>query len=219
MKRTLTALLLLSYIHAHAQKESRLRLNAYANYMFDDKVDSYYSSTSYYNGTIKGGFQWGLGAEFMARPDLGAEISYYRLDTKAPTTYYDQGVVTDPVKTKTFDLAVNYILLNTTRYFLINNKVEPYVGAQAGVGILSVSNPANGNGKTVTKFAWGFRGGTNIWLGKTAGIKLQASLQSVTQAVGGGLYFGTGGVSTGLSSYSSVLQFALGGGLVFRFNK
>jgi hypothetical protein len=30
------------------------------------------------------------------------------------------------------------------------------------------------------------------------------------------LYFGTGGAGAGLSSYSSMLQFGLGGGLVFK---
>ena len=45
---------------------------------------------------------------------------------------------------------------------------------------------------------------------------MQASLFSATQAFGGGLYFGTGGIGAGLSSYSSMYQFGLEGGLVFR---
>jgi hypothetical protein len=48
------------------------------------------------------------------------------------------------------------------------------------------------------------------------GIKLQTGLISLAQAAGGGIYFGSGGVSPGLSTYSSILQFSLGGGLVFR---
>ena len=61
-----------------------LRLNGYTTYVFDDKVDSYYSSTSYYEGKIKGGFLWGGGLEYMASQTTGIERKYLRLDTKAP---------------------------------------------------------------------------------------------------------------------------------------
>jgi hypothetical protein len=60
--------------------------------------------------------------------------------------------------------------------------------------------------------------GSNIWFSKSAGIKLNVGMQSVTQAAGGGLYFGSGGgVSAGLESYSTIYQFTIGGGLIFRF--
>jgi hypothetical protein len=51
------------------------------------------------------------------------------------------------------------------------------------------------------------------------GVKLQAQLLSITQSVGGGVFFGTGGASAGISSYSSVYQFSLGGGLVFELGQ
>jgi hypothetical protein len=38
-----------------------LRFNTYGSYAFDDKVDSYYSKDSYFNGKLKGGFIWGGG--------------------------------------------------------------------------------------------------------------------------------------------------------------
>lgn len=197
-------------------KSPSFRLNAYTSYAFDDKFDSYYSNVSYYNGKIKGGFQWGLGLEYMVNPYQGIELTYLRLDTKAPTTYYD-GALFGSVKTRDFDMGLNYLMLGSTRYFRPNPKVEPYIGIQLGMAIIGVSNPTNDNSTTGTKFAWGLKGGTNIWFSKSVGLKLQAGLQSITQAVGGGLYFSNAGISTGLESYSTIYQFSLGGGLSFRF--
>jgi hypothetical protein len=48
------------------------------------------------------------------------------------------------------------------------------------------------------------------------GIKLTAQLQSAVQSMGGGFFIGTGGVSAGVSSFSSLMQFGLGTGLVFK---
>ena len=58
----------------------------------------------------------------------------------------------------------------------------------------------------------------NFWASEKIGIKLQAQLLSVAQATGGGLYFG-GGAGVAVSSYSTIYQFGLGGGLVFRFGQ
>jgi hypothetical protein len=142
-----------------------------------------------------------------------------RQDTKAPTSYYDNSGVNPGVRDREFDVAVNYIFIGSTRYLKTKSAFEPYGGIQLGVGIVEVSNPTSGDETTNTKFAWGLKLGTNVWLGqsKSFGIKLQGGLQSVSQAVGGGIYFGTGGVSPGLASYSTVYQFSLGGGVAFKF--
>ena len=66
-----------------------------------------------------------------------------------------------------------------------------------------------------TKFAWGFRLGGNIWASPKIALKIQAQIMSATQAAGGGFYFGTGGAGAGVSTYSSIYQFGLGGGLCF----
>lgn len=193
-----------------------LRLNTYAGYIFKDQVDSYYSSSSYFNGTIQDGLRWGLGLEYHI-PDRGAiEIQYLRQDTNAPTVYQDGGILGGQLQQTTFDMAINYIYINGTRYFPVSEQVEPFAGAGVGMGIFSVSNPDNGISNSATKFAWQVRGGSNFWLAENIALRVQASLVSATQAIGGGLYFGTGGVGGGLSSYSSLLQFGLEGGLVFR---
>ncbi|HPE77208.1 MAG TPA: outer membrane beta-barrel protein [Draconibacterium sp.] len=191
-----------------------LRLNGYAFYAFDDRVDSYYSRTEYFNGKILGGFQWGGGLEYMMHPSQSIELSYLRLDTEAPIEYYD-----NRVKNTTFDVASNYILLGSNRYFTMNPKIEPYFGVQAGVAVFNVDNPDNGNSNNGTKFAWGAKLGLNIWANEKVGIKMQTGVISAVQAAGGGLYFGGGGVDAGVSTYSSFYQFYVGGGLTFKMGK
>ena len=211
MKKLLIVSLIV-FISASAVKAQGFRLNGYALYTFDDKVDSYYSNTEYFDGKIKGGLTWGVGAEFLIKRDYGIELSYYRMDTEAPTTYYNLGV-----KTATLDVALNWIMLGGVRYLRLQNpKVEPYFGGMLGVGIVDTKNPNNGNSDGATKFAWGLKGGINIWASERVGIKLQTNLMSMSQAIGGGVYFGTGGAGAGVNSYSSLLQFSIGGGLAFK---
>ena len=191
------------------------RLNVYTTYAFDDNyVDSYYSETSFFEGEVKGGFQYGAGLEILPTKGIGVELAYLRLDSKAPMAYYDNGT-----QNTTFDLAQNFLFLGANRYFGINPKVEPFAGLQLGMDIINVDNPQNGNSTGATKFAWGIRAGLNIMTSEKVAVKLQAGLLSAVQAVGGGVYFGTGGTGAGVSGYSTYYQFSLGGGLVFKPGK
>jgi hypothetical protein len=195
------------------QNPGTLRLHIYTSYAFDDKVDSYYSTTSYFEGTLKGGFEYGGGLEFILRPAYGVDFSYLRLDSKAPITYYDGGV-----QSAEFNVASNYLMLGANHYLAVNPKVEPYFGLQLGMGIFNVDNPNTNKTGTATKFAWGIKAGANIWLSDKIGLKLQAGLLSAVQSMGGGLYFGTGGAGAGVSGYSTFYQWTLGGGLIFDVN-
>jgi len=188
------------------------RLNGYINYTFDDSFDSRYSATSYFNGRIEGNAMWGIGAEYMIAPNYGLEIQYQRMDTNAPVNYWRNGEVF-----RNLDLGINYILIGGTRYLAVNEIVEPYGGAMIGLVIFDNKSPAAGEPTTSTKFAWGVRLGSNFWLTDYIGLKVQGQLFSAVEAVGGGFYIGTGGVSGGISPYSTIYQFGLGGGLAFRF--
>ena len=214
----LWALLTTIFSYSHAQsKSSSVRLNAYGSYVFDDKVDDYYSSTSFYNGKIKGGFLWGAGLEYRVHDYYGIELLYQRLDTKAPIEYYDPNALGDHIKNADLDVAIDYIMLGGARALHAGGgKAEPYGGFMLGIAIVDTKNPDNGNSSNSTKFAWGLRLGTNIWASEKVGIKLQTQLLSIPQGAGGGVYFGTGGAGVGVSTYSSVLQFVLGGGLTFK---
>jgi opacity protein-like surface antigen len=231
MKKLLTILFFLSGTYAFAQyypqqastnpqpqpvpqKSSgpAVRLHGYTTYAFDDNsVDSYYSDTEYFEGEVKGGFQWGAGLEVMPAPTMGVEFTYLRLDSKAPLNYYNNGI-----QYSEFDVAHNYLFLSFNKYMPVNPKIEPFAGMQLGMGIYNVTNPDNDNSGSATKFAWGIRAGANIWANEKVGIKLQAGLLSAVQAFGGSVYFGTGGAGAGVSGFSTYWQFSLGGGLVFR---
>ena len=196
---------------ANSSFTPHLRINGYTFYAFDDRVDSYYSNTEYFNGKIKSGFQWGGGLEYMMAPFQSVELSYLRLDTEAPLEYYQNGI-----QHSVFDVATNYIFLGSNRYFQTGSMVEPFAGAQAGVAIFNVSNPDTGNSDNATKFAWGIKVGLNIWASEQVGLKLQTGLNSAVQAAGGSFYFGPGGPGAGVNTYSTFYQFYIGGGLTFR---
>jgi opacity protein-like surface antigen len=200
-----------------ASGQKKIRFNAFSGYVFDDNhVDSYYDPTSYYDGSIQGGYQWGGGLELMLAPTKGIEFKYLRQDCVAPMEYYDNGV-----KNKNFNLGINYLLLGGTNYFRgTGEKVEPFAGAGLGMAIINVKNTeSNSSDTTKDKFAWNIKLGTNVWINERIGLKLQTQLLSAVQSVGGSFYFGTGGAGAGMATYSTMYQFELGGGLVFKLGK
>ena len=193
-----------------------LRLNTYAGYVFQDKVDSYYSSSSYFEGTIEESLRWGLGIEYKIDANKAFELQYLRQDTNAPITYQDSGYLGGALQNTNFDAAMNWIMLNGTNYIQVNETVEPFIGGGIGMVIYNIENPDNGNSDGGTKFAWAIRGGSNFWVSENVAIRIQANLMSAVQSVGGGIYFGTGGTGAGLSTYSTMYQFGFDGGLVIR---
>ncbi len=239
MKKVLASLVVLFFLSvAHAQdtltqatqtqpmqtqsaQTQKLRLNVYGNYAFDDRVDNAYSygSEGFFEAKIKGSFLWGAGLEYRLHETYGLELMYLRQDTHAPVSYWDYYSPVPGSKSTTLDLALNYILVGGVRSFKANSKVEPFGGLMLGMAIIDSHNPEDNISNSATKFAWGARLGTNIWASERVGIKLQAQFLSVTQGAGGGLYFGTGGAGAGISTYSSMLQFVLGGGLVFKLGR
>lgn len=213
MKKIVFSLIIFAGITSTAIAQN-VRLNGYAAYVFDDNVDSYYDPNNYYDGQINGGFQWGAGLEYMVSPSKGIEIKYLRRDCTAPMEYYKDGI-----KYKTFDLAINHILVGGSNYFQTGGKVEPYAGASLGMSIITLKNAEASSDNQATKFAWGIKLGTNIWASDKVGLKLQADLISVVQSAGGSLYFGTGGSGAGIGMYSTMYQWVLGGGLTFKLGQ
>jgi hypothetical protein len=203
---------------AKAGKEKRI--NLYGIYTFDDSFDSYYDNDSYYEGKIKGGFQYGAGIEFMLKPTYGLELLYIGQQTTAPTTYYSPGAFGGGTEAATLDLNFNFAMLAFGRHMMKpGSAFEGYGGLMLGALFSNAHNPLNGDSNSGTRFAWGARLGGNIWLSEKLALKLQGQLLSAVQSVGGGLYFGTGGAGAGVSTYSSMLQFGLGGGIVFKLGQ
>lgn len=190
-----------------------IRLNTYGDYVFKDKFDDTFVNGGFYQGRIEDGFRWGAGLEYLIQGKTAIELQYLRQDTNVPLTYRINRF--EDVEFTNLDLAMNYIMLNSTRYFPVNPQVEPFVGGGLGIGIFNADSPEF-SGDSETKFAWQVRGGANLWFSDTIGLRLQATLVSVVEAVGGGIYIGTGGVGTNISTYSTIFQFSLGGGIVFK---
>jgi hypothetical protein len=212
-KITLSVVFLLSIMmSAHATEK---RFNLYGGYVFDDDFESYYDYYNYINGKIKGGFQYGAGIEFMVKPDYGVELLYIGQSTEAPIHYISSGYFLEQFNT--VDLSLNYALLSGIRYgHSHDGKLEGYGGFMLGALFASATNQENHNSGSGTKFAWGLKLGGNIWATDKIGFKVQGQLLSAVQSVGGSLYLGTGGAGAGVSTYSSMLQFSVSGGLVFR---
>ncbi len=213
MKKLLFSLALVICLNLTSQAQE-LRLNTYAGYVFADKVDSYYSSSSYFEGKIQENLRWGLGIEYKVDDNKAFELQYLRQDTQVPLTYLDDYFGGEVVNTE-FDLAMNWIMLNGTNYIKVNETVEPFIGGGIGMAIFDVNNPDNGKSEGGTKFAWAIRGGSNFWVSEKVAVRVQANLMSAVQSVGGGIYFGTGGGGAGVTTYSTMYQFGFEGGLVF----
>lgn len=207
--------LLITAVFASAQ--SKVRLNLYGSYVFDDGFDVYGDANNYYSGKVKGGFQWGAGVEYQASDYGSVELLYLNKSSNVPTTF--KAGLTSPVRNENFDLSLNYILLagNFLRQSS-SGKVEGYGGLMAGVLISDIKSPSTGNSSSNTNFAWGGRVGANIWASDRFGIKLQAQILSASKATGGDLYFSYWGPVV-LSTYTTLWQFGLGGGLTFRLGK
>jgi hypothetical protein len=220
MTKLLTAISIFFFTGLSAQE---LRLNAYTSYAFDDRINSTGSVSNFFEGRVNGGLIWGGGLEYVVDDSYGVELSYLRMDTKAPMTYARPGT---GVRNETFDVALNYIFLGGTGYKKLNPVVELFGGMQLGAAVISVRRPREAQlGEEVgnaTKFAWGLRGGANLYPGgddSRVGLKLQIGLLSPVQAIGGGLFFGTGGAGAGITTFSSMTQFTMGGGLTFRLKQ
>lgn len=231
MKNTLQlaiAFLLLSSSAIYSQQfasrsyDTNLRLNLYSSYVFQDSFDSYYSGGNY-AGHLQDGLQYGGGIEYIVGHNKGIELSYIGQTTTAPTTFY----YANPINNKTinYDVQMNYIMFGGNKYFRpTGSKVEGFGGLMIGMNVVNINNSNALTSKqypsqNLTKFAWGIKGGAIVWMTDKVGLKLQAQLLSTSQSFGGGFYLGTGGSGAAVSSYSSVYQFSLGGGLVFDFDK
>ena len=188
------------------------RINFYSAYVFDDGFDVWNDANTYYNGTVKGGYQWGAGLEYLFNPQSSAEILYLHRGTTVPATF-KFGTATQ-ARSETFDLKHDFILLSGDGHFS-KGKAEGYAGLMAGVLISNLEAPSQGKSSSNTNFAWGGRIGTNIWVSSRLGIKLQALILSASRATGGDYYWSWYGPIY-LNTYSTLWQFSLGGGLTFK---
>lgn len=195
---------LLSFTAAKAQGPE-VSLLTFAGYTFQS---SFTTSTS--SGKIYDGFQWGGGFEFKMNETKAFEIIYQYMSAGGSVNDYSTAIP----KYGTGTAGIAYIMAGGTGYKPVNDKVSLFGTIDLGAAVI---NPDAATGySSITKFAWGLRGGIKIATQGKASIRLHAQLMSPVQSFGFGIYAGTGGSGAGASTYSTIYQFSLGGSLNFR---
>ncbi|HLA60483.1 MAG TPA: hypothetical protein VK622_17035 [Puia sp.] len=197
MKKTIVLSVVLFFIVA-AGYSQHLSVNAFGGYTFRDKIN--FSNAYTY---IDGGGMWGASVEGVNAQGTGLELLYQYQSTNTPTTTYF------PNQTFNSSTVVSYLLLNFEQYYMNNPKIQPYGGL--GLGAAFYKSDYQGS-TSATKFAWDFKLGVKFKMSSSVGIKVGAQLLGSSQATGNAFYYGY--VYT---TYATILQFGLTGGLVFDF--
>ncbi len=188
---------------AHAQSVTLL---TFGGYTFKHTVN--YSNAE---GVLGDGFQWGGGFEVGIDDNRAIEIIYQRQDPNASVRFYPAPIDPD----NQVDVGVNYIMLGGTNYFPLNDAISAFGTVDLGVGIFDPKEEGP-NLETLTRFAWGIRGGIRVAASEKVSLRIHAQLMSPVQGFGGGVWFGSGGAGAGVSTYSTIYQFNLGGSLNFK---
>jgi hypothetical protein len=186
-----------------------VRINLFSGNTFQDKFPiggSYYYggyTYTYSEGVIEESAHFGGSIEFDVRRNKAVELLYQN----QPATVYYRGS-SSLLEDYKYDVSINYIMLGGVNYAPFSDKVKGYGGLNLGCAFMTGDAQA-------TKFAWGGKLGLQIDMSPSVGLKLGAQLLSPVQWTGGGVYFGTGGASAGVTMGSSIYQFGLTGGLCF----
>jgi opacity protein-like surface antigen len=198
MKVLLFALaLILGTSASHAQG---IAVNAYGWYIFGDDVTLQYGYAHIDECPVYGG-----SLEFMMPRNVSVELAYQYQSTQASAS---SGLVNERG-----NIGISYILIEGNRYAKMKENISGYFGGGLGMAIIS----PDGNYESVGRLAWRVKAGVLISANEKIGVKLGMQLNSCVQGLGGGLYFGTGGASAGMTAYSSMYQFGFTGGLQIRF--
>ena len=158
----------------------------------------------------------GFALDIPVHPAMAVEISYTR---------QEGGLDYDSLgrKTRLTDMSVNYWQIGATRG-LIDAKVRPFVLTSLG---LTYYSPDNGtididgetfNLSTTTKFSFVIGAGFKTYFGKSEKIGLRATFKVLPTLynTAGGVWFGTGGASLGVTG-SAIWQWEAAAGLTVKF--
>lgn len=198
MRAVCVIALVLSQGLAHAQS---VRANLIGGYVFRDRFPLY-TTQGAVEATIVEAPVFGGGLEYLARENYGLELYYAGMPTEGS------------LRALGFRYAervhVAYVMGGAVRYGDIGGRARAFGGASLGI--------ASFDGETVHRAyaAWGLRGGVELAAADRVGIRVGAQLHSPIEAVGGGLYIGTGGSGGGVQTYSTIYQFGFFAGLCLR---
>ncbi|MFZ9030896.1 MAG: hypothetical protein ACO20F_06415 [Robiginitalea sp.] len=210
MKQRIVLGILFSLLFATWGHTQAIEITPTYGYQFGGKLT--YGS-NYLKADESGMFGITLG--FEARSDYMIEVSYLNMSTELRI----RDRIASPSESRLSDLNVDWFMLGGTRYFG-DDRVKPFFGGQLGVSVFSPKNVDSDiapNGlDSITKFSFGFKGGVVVMFSERVGINLQGNLLFPVQW--GGFYIGggTGGISSGVNTGTTIVMGGFSGGLVFR---
>ena len=185
-------------------------LSVFYGYGFASRLPVYDGYLRFTDAPIYGG---GIGIPLPMKQDVHLELSYLRQDTKVETHlgYYYGNPNRYP---SSLNVAFNYFQLKGIHNIIRteDQRAVPYIGL--GIGALWFENKEESYADYV-RFSFSITGGAKIRLNDHFGLRLEGLLNAPVQ--GAGLYLGVGsnGVSSGVSTSSSIVQFGLSSGLIF----
>jgi hypothetical protein len=210
MKKRFVATLVMALMAATWAYSQAIEITPTYGYQFGAKL-SYGSNYL----KAKDSDMFGVSLGYEVRPDYVVELSYLNMGTELRI----RDIIASPTESRLSDLNIDWFMLGGTRYFG-NDQVKPFFGGQIG---FSVSSPKNvdrdiaPNGlDSATKFSMGAKGGVVVMFSDRVGLILQGHLLFPIQW--GGFYVGagTGGISTGVNTGTTIVMGGFSGGLVFR---
>ncbi len=209
MKRVLLSLTIILAIGITAHAQPKFYLNGFGGYTFDESF-----SVGGFSGKLEEAAHYGGSLEFVVR---GISTTYH--ERTVELTYQGQSTMLNGwaysaippagYKPSISDVTVSYMTIGMNNYVGKSRKAMGFGGLHIGAGWLNNKD----NNQSETKFAANFKAGGRFMFTDNIGLKLYAQVNTIVGGIGGGFYFGTGGVGAGVSTYSSVTQFGLGGGL------
>jgi hypothetical protein len=162
------------------------------------------------------GPSYGFALDIPVHPAMAIEVSYTRQD--GALDYDSRGS-----KDKLTDMSVNYWQIGAIRG-LIDGKVRPFVTTSLGVTYYSptessvVIDGQTYNISPLTKFSFVLGLGVKSYFGEAEKIGLRASFKVLPTLynTGGGVWFGTGGASLGVTG-NAIWQWEAAAGLTVKF--
>jgi len=189
--------------------------NGYGSYVLKGGYNSEYGNADFLHGITCDGLQWGAGVEYLLSQKYGIEGMYLRRNTRAV-----QQSKTDPQKTLSFNLALNYIMAGLNGYLLpVTSKIQPYGSMLAGVVIEEIGFANNSINSSITKVAWAVRLGGKYWISQRVGVRLQAQWTSFFIMDGGLPDMTVYGLNTADINFPIAYQFEVGSGLMIKLNR
>ncbi len=162
------------------------------------------------NVRVNDGAMYGIALAYILEEKVDINLSY-----QIQTTTLDINRYPSFLGDKGNNASISYYELGLNRNHVLQStdKIIPYSGIKLGIAYL---NMKDGRYEDVTRAALGLNVGAKVMFNNRIGLNLFALLQSPISGIGLTVSGGSGGVSTGVGTYSYVMQFSLGGGLVFK---